>query len=43
MRKFEEHGLTLTYEECVIGARSVEYVGEVGGDGGLQEESVSDY
>lgn len=36
MRKFEEHGLTLNYEKCVIGAKSVEYVGEVLTGEGLQ-------
>ena len=36
MRKFEEHGLTLNYEKCVIGAKSMEYMGEVLTGEGLQ-------
>ena len=36
MRKFEKHGLTVTYEECVIEAKSAEYVGEVLTGEGLQ-------
>ena len=39
MRRFEEHGLTLNYEKCVIAAKSMEYRG---GAAGLQEESGSD-
>ena len=45
MRKFEEHGLTLNYENCVIGAKSMEYNGRSShrrGAAGLQEESGSD-
>ena len=26
MHKFEEHGLTLNYEKCIIGAKSMEYI-----------------
>lgn len=29
MRKFEEHGLTINYEKCVIRAKSMKYMGEV--------------
>ena len=36
MRKFEEHGLTLNYEKCVIAAKSMEYMGEVLTGEGLQ-------
>ena len=36
MHKFEEHGLTLNYEKCVIGAKSMEYMGEVLTGEGLQ-------
>ena len=36
MRKFEEHGLTLNYEKCVIGAKSMQYMGEVLTGEGLQ-------
>ena len=36
MCKFEEHGLTLNYEKCVIGAKSMEYMGEVLTGEGLQ-------
>ena len=36
MRTFEEHGLTLNYEKCVIGAKSMEYMGEVLTGEGLQ-------
>ena len=36
MRKFEEHGLTLNYEKCVIRAKSMEYMGEVLTGEGLQ-------
>ena len=45
MRKFEEHGLTLNYENCVIGTKSMEYNGRSShrrGAAGLQEESGSD-
>ena len=36
MRKFEEHGLTLNYEKCVIEAKNMEYMGEVLTGEGLQ-------
>ena len=36
IRKFEEHGLTLNCEKCVIGAKSLEYMGEVLTGEGLQ-------
>ena len=36
MCKFEEHRLTLNYEKCVIGAKSMEYMGEVLTGEGLQ-------
>ena len=36
MRKFEENGLTLNYEKCVIGAKSMVYMGEVLTGEGLQ-------
>ena len=36
MRKFEEHILTLNYEKCVIGAKSMEYMVEVLTGEGLQ-------
>ena len=36
MRKFEEHGLPLNYEKCVIAAKSMEYMGEVLTGEGLQ-------
>ena len=36
MRKFEENGLTLNYDKCVIGADSMVYMGEVLTGGGLQ-------
>lgn len=36
MRKFEEHGLTLNYENCVLGGDSMEYKGEVLTGEGLQ-------
>lgn len=36
MRKFEEHGPTLNYQKCVIGAKSMGYMGEVLTGEGLQ-------
>ena len=36
MDKFEEHGLTLNYEKCVIGAKSMKYMGELLTGEGLQ-------
>ena len=36
MHKFEENGLTLNYEKCVIGAKSMVYMGEVLTGEGLQ-------
>jgi len=36
MHKFEENGLTLNYEKCVIGAKSMVYLGEVLTGEGLQ-------
>jgi len=36
MCKFEEHGLTLNYEKCIIGAKSMEYMGKILTGEGLQ-------
>ena len=36
MQKFEENGLTLNYDKCVIGAESMTYMGEVLTGDGLQ-------
>ena len=36
IRKFEEHGLTLNCEKCVIGAKNLEYMGDVLTGEGLQ-------
>ena len=36
MSKFEEHSLTLNYEKCVIGAKSMEYMEDVLTGEGLQ-------
>ena len=41
MRKFGEHGLTLNYEKCVIGAKSMEYMEKVLTGEGLQVSKKS--